>query len=114
MSIFPSQLSSMPTLKYLGSSVGGMVPMTLLNCYMGSTLHTMEDLMTDDTNRFTGFFIFGGQVSTLENTIYSLFNVADCKIKCFLFSRRPGGRGVGGGLEEYFLTMVLTGIFLLF
>ncbi|XP_005100795.1 transmembrane protein 64 [Aplysia californica] len=55
-------LSSMSLMRYLISSVGGLVPMTLLNCYMGSTLRTMEDLMTDDSNRMTGFFIFGGQI----------------------------------------------------
>ncbi|XP_059162464.1 transmembrane protein 64-like isoform X2 [Physella acuta] len=55
-------LSSISLLRYLVSSVGGLVPMTVLNCYLGSTLRTMQDLMSDDSNRFTGFFIFGGQL----------------------------------------------------
>ncbi|RUS88329.1 hypothetical protein EGW08_003900 [Elysia chlorotica] len=54
-------LSSMPLIKYLIASVGGLIPMTLLNCYMGSTLRTMQDLMNDDSNRMKGVFIFGGQ-----------------------------------------------------
>ncbi|KAK3772890.1 hypothetical protein RRG08_024075 [Elysia crispata] len=55
-------LSSMPLIKYLIASVGGLIPMTLLNCYMGSTLRTMQDLMNDDSNRMKGVFIFGGQI----------------------------------------------------
>ena len=64
------KLSTMSLGKYLVASVGGLVPMTLLNCYMGSTLRTMEDLMTDETNRLTGFFIFGGQVSDLDIMVW--------------------------------------------
>lgn len=55
-------LSSISLLRYLVSSAGGLVPMTVLNCYMGSTLRNMQDLMSDDANRLTGFFIFGGQI----------------------------------------------------
>ncbi|KAH9515700.1 Transmembrane protein 64 [Bulinus truncatus] len=55
-------LSSMTLPRYLISSAGGLVPMSVLNCYMGSTLRNMQDLMSDDSNRLTGFFIFGGQI----------------------------------------------------
>ncbi|BFZ19607.1 hypothetical protein BsWGS_22646 [Bradybaena similaris] len=55
-------LSSISILRLLVSSVGGLVPMTVLNCYMGSTLRNMEDLISADSNRLTGFLILGGQI----------------------------------------------------
>ncbi|GFO43488.1 transmembrane protein 64 [Plakobranchus ocellatus] len=73
-------LSSMPLIKYLIASVGGLIPMTLLNCYMGSTLRTMQDLMNDDSNRMKGVFIFGGQVCVIM--LYVLLSSSPRARKC--------------------------------
>ncbi|GFS16414.1 transmembrane protein 64 [Elysia marginata] len=73
-------LSSMPLIKYLIASVGGLIPMTLLNCYMGSTLRTMQDLMNDDSNRMKGVFIFGGQVCVIM--LYVLLSSSPKARKC--------------------------------
>ncbi|PVD21483.1 hypothetical protein C0Q70_19656 [Pomacea canaliculata] len=54
-------LADIGHLEYLLASAVGLAPMAALNCYMGSTLRTMEDIMTDQTNQWTGYFIFIGQ-----------------------------------------------------
>ena len=48
---------------YLLASVLGLSPMAGLYCYMGSTLRSMEDVLTDQSNQITGYCILGGQVS---------------------------------------------------
>lgn len=55
-------LSDMNLVGYLGASLAGLSPMAFLYCYMGSTLRTMEDVLYDQGNQATGWFIFGGQM----------------------------------------------------
>lgn len=50
---------------YLLASIAGLSPMAGLYCYLGSTLRSMEDVLTDQSNQLTGYFIFGGQVSSV-------------------------------------------------
>ncbi|KAI8759569.1 transmembrane protein 64 [Biomphalaria glabrata] len=74
-------LSSMSLPRYLISSVGGLVPMNVLNCYMGSTLRNMQDLMADDSNRLTGFFIFGSQILVTVILLWFVVRKARVELK---------------------------------
>lgn len=55
-------LSDMSQGQYLLASMVGLVPMAALYCYMGSTLRSMEDVLTNQDKQLTGYFIFGGQM----------------------------------------------------
>lgn len=47
---------------YTISSVIGMTPLTLVNCYVGSTFRSMEEVWTDNSSHVTGYFIFIAQL----------------------------------------------------
>ena len=49
-------------LKYSAASAVGLGPTAILNCYMGSTLRSMEDVLSDGSNATTGYIIFAIQV----------------------------------------------------
>ncbi|KAL8588666.1 hypothetical protein ACOMHN_001983 [Nucella lapillus] len=59
-------LSDMNQARYVVASVLGLCPMAALYCYMGSTLRSMEDVLTDSSSHLTGYLILGGQVSERE------------------------------------------------
>ncbi|KAK7469593.1 hypothetical protein BaRGS_00036383 [Batillaria attramentaria] len=55
-------LSDMGQIRYLVASLVGLIPMAVLYCYVGSTLRSMEDVLSDHDNQFTGYLILGGQI----------------------------------------------------
>lgn len=55
----------MGLLRYLLASIVGQNPMAILYTYMGSTLRSMEDVMSDQTSQVTGYLILSGQVEFL-------------------------------------------------
>ncbi|KAK7115069.1 transmembrane protein 64-like [Littorina saxatilis] len=71
-------LSDMNQGGYLLASIAGLSPMAALYCYMGSTLRSMEDVLSDQSNQLTGYCIFGGQM---------LFTVA---LLCFVVRKARG------------------------
>ncbi|KAK3600579.1 hypothetical protein CHS0354_020973 [Potamilus streckersoni] len=55
-------LTNISLLPYVAASVMGLLPFTFLNCYIGSTLRSMEDVLTDESNQTTGYIIFIVQI----------------------------------------------------
>jgi hypothetical protein len=47
---------------YLTASATGLFPTQVINCYLGSTLRSMEDVLTDDSTASTGYLVFAVQV----------------------------------------------------
>uniref|UniRef100_A0A0B6ZRU6 VTT domain-containing protein n=1 Tax=Arion vulgaris TaxID=1028688 RepID=A0A0B6ZRU6_9EUPU len=72
-------LSSISLTRYLISSIVGLIPMTLLNCYMGTTLRNIQDLVSDGVNSIGGYLIFGGQI--LITVILLWFMVRKAKVE---------------------------------
>lgn len=64
------QLTDTPLWSYCAASTIGLLPTTVLNCYMGSTLRTMSDVLTDQSNQTTGYLILSVQVSSLKKKKY--------------------------------------------
>ncbi|XP_064641626.1 transmembrane protein 64-like [Lineus longissimus] len=57
--------------KYVATSVVGLFPTQLLNTYIGTTLRSMEDVLTDDTHTTTGYIVFTTQlIITFLLTVY--------------------------------------------
>ncbi|KAJ8302603.1 hypothetical protein KUTeg_018999, partial [Tegillarca granosa] len=50
-------LTDIPLLKYCSASAIGLSPTTILNCYMGTTVRSMEDVLSDESQT-TGYIIF--------------------------------------------------------
>lgn len=65
--IFLLQLTNIPMLKYSAASAIGLSPTAVLNCYMGSTLRSMEDVLSDGSSATTGYIIFAIQVNILTS-----------------------------------------------
>lgn len=42
----------------------GLLPTQIINVYLGSTLRSMQDVLTDDNTASTGFVVFSIQVLT--------------------------------------------------
>ncbi|CAC5357415.1 Transmembrane protein 64 [Mytilus coruscus] len=55
-------LTNIPLLKYSAASAIGLGPTAVLNCYMGSTLRSMEDVLSDGSSATTGYIIFAIQI----------------------------------------------------
>ncbi|OWF49885.1 transmembrane protein 64-like [Mizuhopecten yessoensis] len=55
-------LTNIHLLTYIASSILGLVPTSILNCYMGTTVRSMEDVLSDDSNKTTGYIIFIVQI----------------------------------------------------
>lgn len=49
--------------RYLAASVTGLAPTQVLNSYIGTTLRSMEEVLTDSSNTITAYVIFFVQVS---------------------------------------------------
>ena len=60
---FYFQLTDIPLTSYVAASTLGMLPTAVLNCYMGTTLRSMNDILTDETNQTTGWIVLIVQVS---------------------------------------------------
>lgn len=43
----------------------GLLPTQIINVYLGSTLRSMQDVLTDDNTATTGYIVFTVQVSCL-------------------------------------------------
>ncbi|XP_060593570.1 transmembrane protein 64-like [Ruditapes philippinarum] len=55
-------LTDIPLLSYVSASTLGMLPTAVLNCYMGTTLRSMNDILTDETNQATGWIVLTVQI----------------------------------------------------
>jgi len=44
----------------------GLLPTQVINVYLGSTLRSMQDVLTDDNTAATGYIVFSIQVIYLE------------------------------------------------
>lgn len=55
-------LTDIPLLSYVAASTLGMLPTAVLNCYMGTTLRSMNDILTDETNQTTGWIVLVVQI----------------------------------------------------
>lgn len=55
-------LTDIPLLSYVSASSLGMLPTAVLNCYMGTTLRSMSDILTDETNQKTGWIVLVVQI----------------------------------------------------
>lgn len=47
---------------YVIASVVGMTPLALVNCYVGSTFRSMEEVWSDSSSHATGYLVFIGQL----------------------------------------------------
>lgn len=55
-------LTNIALFKYSAASAVGLGPTAILNCYMGSTLRSIEDVLSDESNATTGYIIFAIQI----------------------------------------------------
>ena len=64
-----------------------MTPLALVNCYIGSTFRSMEEVWSDSSSHTTGYFVFVGQVSNISlNKFFLIFPVflKDIKMKLLI------------------------------
>lgn len=55
-------VSSIGSGKYMLATMVGLLPTQAINVYLGSTLRSMEDVLSDDSTAFTGYIVFGIQI----------------------------------------------------
>lgn len=55
-------VSNMPSGKYLGASVLGLFPTQCINVYMGSTLRSMEEVLTNENTVRAGWLLLAAQL----------------------------------------------------
>lgn len=55
-------LTNISLIKYSAASAIGLGPTAILNCYMGSTLRSMEDVLSDESSATTGYLVFAVQI----------------------------------------------------
>ena len=60
--LFLFQMSNISLQRYLPASVGGMLPSQSLHAYIGSTLRSMEEVVSSSSSSSTAYIVFGGQV----------------------------------------------------
>ncbi|KAG8233022.1 hypothetical protein J437_LFUL013691 [Ladona fulva] len=48
--------------KYMLATMVGLLPTQAINVYLGSTLRSMEDVLSDDSTAFTGYIVFAVQI----------------------------------------------------
>ncbi|XP_013381431.1 transmembrane protein 64 [Lingula anatina] len=65
-------ITQMSAVKYLCASTLGLLPTQILNAYIGSTLRSMEDVLSDDSNQTTGWIVF---ITQLVFTVLLMFFV---------------------------------------
>lgn len=57
------QISDLPIHHYILASMLGMLPTQGMHAYIGSTLRSMEEVISDSNNNVTAYVIFSVQVS---------------------------------------------------
>jgi protein maelstrom len=55
-------MSNMGVVRYLSASITGLMPTQVLNSYIGSTLRSMEEVLTDSSNTLTAYIVFSIQL----------------------------------------------------
>lgn len=65
--LYSFQLMDIPLSSYVAASTLGMLPTAILNCYMGTTLRSMNDILTDETNQTTGWIVLIVQVGIIPS-----------------------------------------------
>ncbi|XP_046396826.1 transmembrane protein 64 isoform X1 [Ischnura elegans] len=55
-------VSSIGSVKYILATMVGLLPTQAINVYLGSTLRSMEDVLSDETTAFTGYIVFAVQI----------------------------------------------------
>lgn len=55
-------ISTVSTSQYLAATILGLFPTQVINVYLGSTVRSMEDVLTDDSTATTGYIVFVVQV----------------------------------------------------
>nr|XP_022338199.1 transmembrane protein 64-like [Crassostrea virginica]XP_022338200.1 transmembrane protein 64-like [Crassostrea virginica]XP_022338201.1 transmembrane protein 64-like [Crassostrea virginica]XP_022338202.1 transmembrane protein 64-like [Crassostrea virginica]XP_022338203.1 transmembrane protein 64-like [Crassostrea virginica] len=66
---------------YCAASTIGLLPTTVLNCYMGSTLRTMSDVLTDQSNQATGYLILSVQIMLTVVLLWVVIRKARSELK---------------------------------
>ena len=56
------QGSSIDVSQYMVATALGLLPTQVINVYLGSTLRSMQDVLTDDNTATTGYIVFSVQV----------------------------------------------------
>jgi len=56
------QGSSIGVSQYMVATALGLLPTQVINVYLGSTLRSMQDVLTDDNTATTGYIVFSVQV----------------------------------------------------
>ncbi|CAD5110799.1 DgyrCDS164 [Dimorphilus gyrociliatus] len=51
-------ISNIGTVRYLIASILGLLPTQVLNAYIGSTLRSMEEVVSDKSQNITGYLVF--------------------------------------------------------
>ncbi|XP_061198393.1 transmembrane protein 64-like [Saccostrea echinata] len=74
-------LTDIPLLSYCAASTIGLLPTTVLNCYMGSTLRTMSDVLTDQSNQATGYLILSVQILLTVVLLWFVIRKARSELK---------------------------------
>lgn len=60
------QGSSIGVSQYMVATALGLLPTQVINVYLGSTLRSMQDVLTDDNTATTGYIVFSIQVTLLK------------------------------------------------
>lgn len=74
-------LTDTPLWSYCAASTIGLLPTTVLNCYMGSTLRTMSDVLTDQSNQTTGYLILSVQILLTVVLLWIVIRKARSELK---------------------------------
>ena len=50
----------------------GLLPTQVINVYLGSTLRSMQDVLTDDNTATTGYIVFSIQVTSSSSAVLNV------------------------------------------
>ncbi|ESO94959.1 hypothetical protein LOTGIDRAFT_74287, partial [Lottia gigantea] len=67
--------------KYCAASLVGLLPMAVLNCYMGSTLRSMDAVLTDESSQVTAYLVLGGQIAVTIGLLWFVIRKARVELK---------------------------------
>lgn len=74
MALLYIQGSSIGVGRYMMATALGLLPTQVINVYLGSTLRSMQDVLTDDNTATTGYIVFCIQVLDNPNISVVLLN----------------------------------------
>ncbi|WAR12133.1 TMM64-like protein [Mya arenaria] len=74
-------LTDISLMSYVSASTLGMLPTAILNCYMGTTLRSMNDILTDETNQATGWIVLVIQILFTIALMYFVVRKARVELK---------------------------------